>query len=231
MHSAGIVSREDYERQMSSQDTHLMLKTKISALSYVGGLNLFDSDGKLINSSGAWPVPAVNVADRAYFKEFKSNPRSAAVLVDPVYSRITGAWTIVLARKMIGPNGEFLGAVGRGIEPAYFEKFFASLALGKDGAITMFHRDGTLLARHPHIEALIGQNFTAGQLFQNVLLKADHGTTRLHSLLDDQDRLASVRSLDHFPIAIAVTATVSTALAGWREQTRFLTASPGCSRL
>jgi len=222
MRSAGIVSREDYERQMSSEDLHLTLKTKIGALSYVGGLNLFDADGKLINSSGAWPVPAVNVADRAYFKEFKSNPQSAAVSVESVYSRITGAWTIILARKMIGANGEFLGAIGRGIEPAYFEKFFASLALGPDGAITMFHRDGTLLARHPHIEALIGHNFTAGPLFQNVLSKADHGTTRLLSLIDGQDRLASVRSLEHFPIAIAVTATVTTALASWREQTRFL---------
>ena len=222
MQLAPAASRADYERQMSSEDMHLMLKTKISALSYVGGLNLFDFDGKLINSSGPWPMPAVNVADRAYFKEFKSNPRSAAVFVDSVHSRITGAWTIVLARKVVGPNGEFLGAVGRGIEPAYFEKFFASLALGEDGAITMFHRDGTLLARHPHIEALIGHNFTAGPLFQNVLSKADHGTTRLHSLIDDQDRLASVQSLEHFPIAIAVTATVSTALAGWQEQTRFL---------
>jgi diguanylate cyclase (GGDEF)-like protein len=231
VHSAGIVSREDYERQMSSLEMHLLLKTKIGALSYVGGLNLFDSDGKLINSSGAWPVLAVNVADRAYFKEFKSNPHSAEILVDPVFSRITGAWTIVLARKMMGSNGEFLGAVGRGIEPAYFEKFFASLALGEGGAITMFHRDGTLLARHPHIESLIGRNFKAGQLFQNVLSTADHGTTRLHSLLDDQDRLASVRTLDHFPIAIAVTATVSTALAGWREQTRFLIAAAALSAL
>ena len=48
------------------------------------------------------------------------------MLVEPVYSRITGAWTTVIARKVTGPNGEFLGAIGRGIEPANFEKFFAS---------------------------------------------------------------------------------------------------------
>ena len=47
------------------------------------------------------------------------------------YGRITGAWTTVIARKVTGPNGEFLGAIGRGIEPANFEKFFATVALGR----------------------------------------------------------------------------------------------------
>src|SRR4051812_23497839 len=178
--AAGITSRQGYERQMSSLDTHMMLKTKISALPNVGAINVFDADGKLINTSASWPVPAVNVADRAYFREFKSNPQSPRVLVEPFYSRVTGAWTIVLARKMIGPDGEFLGATGRGIEPAYFEKFFKSLALGGGGGVTMFHRDGTLLARHPNVEAMIGQNLKSGPLFQNVLSKADHGTARFH---------------------------------------------------
>jgi hypothetical protein len=112
MQSSGIDSSEHYKRRMSSPDIHLMLKTKIGALSYVGGVSLFDSEGMLINSSGVWPVPAINVADRPYFKAFKSDPKSPAVLVEPVHSRVTGAWTTVIARKVTGPNGEFLGAIG-----------------------------------------------------------------------------------------------------------------------
>ena len=57
------------------------------------------------------------------------------MLIEPVYSRITGVWTTVIARKVTGPNGEFLGAIGRGIEPANFEKFFATVALGKGAAV------------------------------------------------------------------------------------------------
>ena len=36
----------------------------------------------------------------------------------------------MIARKITGPKGEFLGVIGRGIEPANFEKFFATVALG-----------------------------------------------------------------------------------------------------
>ena len=215
---------------MSSPDIHLMLKAKIGALSHVGGVNLFDSEGMLINSSGVWPVPAINVADRPYFKAFKSDPKSPAVLVEPVHSRVTGAWTTVIARKVTGPNGEFLGAIGRGVEPANFEKFFASLALGDDAAISMFHRDGTLVARYPHVETMIGQNFADGPFF-HILSKADQGTLRLTSPVDGQDRLGSARLLSHFPIVVIATRTVSAALADWRAQIRFLIAVAGLSVL
>ena len=151
MRSNGVTTPDNYKRQMSGEAIHLMLKSKMSALSYVGGINLFDADGKLINSSVAWPVPPVDVADRAYFRTFKSDPHAPDLLLEPVYSRITGVWTTVLARKVKGTGGEFIGAVGRGIEPANFEKFFATVALGPGAAISMHHRDGTLLARHPHV--------------------------------------------------------------------------------
>src|ERR1700716_1560140 len=80
VYAAGIASAEDYRRQMSRQDVHLMLKAKLSAMSYLGVVNVFDADGKLINASGVWPVPDVSVADRAYFKVFLSGPQSPTVL-------------------------------------------------------------------------------------------------------------------------------------------------------
>jgi diguanylate cyclase (GGDEF)-like protein len=126
-----------------------------------------------------------------------------------------------------GPNGEFLGAVGRGIEPANFEKFFASLALGDDAVISMFHRDGTMLARYPHVESMIGGNFLKAPLFQNVLSKAGQGTLRLTGPVDGKDRLGSVRLLNKFPIVVLATTTVSAALADWREQIRFLIIAAG----
>jgi diguanylate cyclase (GGDEF)-like protein len=230
LQASGVDSIEHYKRRMSSPDIHLMLKAKLSALSYVGGINIFDADGALINSSSVWPVPPISVADRPYFRTFKTNRQSPSMLVEPVHSRITGEWTTVIARKITGPNGEFLGAIGRGIEPVNFEKFFASLSLGDEAAIAMFHRDGTLLARYPHVESMIGENFD-GPFLRNVLAKADQGTMRLTSPVDGQDRLGSARLLSAYPIVVVATKTVSAALADWRAQVRFLVAAAGLSML
>ncbi|KRR28230.1 hypothetical protein CQ13_21455 [Bradyrhizobium retamae] len=95
MRCNGIATLENYKRRMSSHDIHLMLKSKIDALSYVGGVNVFDADGNLINASVTWPPPTVNSADRAFFRTFRSGPQSPEMLVEPVCSRITGAWTTV----------------------------------------------------------------------------------------------------------------------------------------
>jgi len=225
--SAGITSRDDFERKMSGYDVHLMLKTKIEALPQVGNLNLADSDGKLINSANAWPVPAVTIADRAYFKALKAAPQLTTTLSEPVFNRITGAWTTVLARSLTGPKGEFLGVVLGGIELAQFENFFTSAALGEGTAITMSNRDGTLLARYPHVEEMIGRNFKTGPMFQGVLSTADHGTMRVLSPVDGQNRLVAVRSLSRFPMIVTANTTVSAALANWREQTRFMIGAAG----
>src|SRR3954466_4606401 len=50
----GIMTADSYRRQLSTETMHRMLTSKMSALSYVGGVNLFDSEGRLINSSVAW---------------------------------------------------------------------------------------------------------------------------------------------------------------------------------
>jgi diguanylate cyclase (GGDEF)-like protein len=221
--STGIDSSEAFRREMSTQDMREILKSKSNGTPDVAGINIFDSDGALINSS-VWPRPAVSIADRPYFKAAKFDSASAPVLIELVKSRLAGkSWTLLISRKITGPSGEFLGLVTRGIATASFEKFFAPLALGKDAVISMFHRDGTMIARYPHIDNLIGQNFSNGP-FLKVLSNADHGSARKKGMVDDQDRLGFVRQLDNFPIVIVATTSVSAALDDWRDQTRLLIA-------
>jgi diguanylate cyclase (GGDEF)-like protein/PAS domain S-box-containing protein len=224
MRLSEIASREAFKRMMSGLDAHLMLKSNTSALSYIGDVNIFDADGQLINSSGDGPLPAGSIADRPYFKAFKSDPDAPSVVIEPVHALYTGKWSTVFARRLSGPNGVFLGAMGRRIDPANFEKFFASIALGDGAAITMLHRDGTMLARHPHIESMIGQNFKSGPLMARALGQGGHQSRRVQSPVDGQDRLGSVAQLSRFPIVIVASTTVSAALADWRAQTRFLVA-------
>ncbi len=231
MRFSEIASPEAFKRQMSGPDAHLMLKSKTSALSYIGDVNIFDADGKLVNSSGDGPLPTANIAERAYFKTFKSDPQSTAVLAEPVRSLFTGGWTTVLAHRLSGPNGVFLGVMGRRIDPANFENFFASVALGNGMAISLFHRDGTMLARHPHADSMIGQNFKTAPLLHKILAVGGYQTLRLQSPVDGQERLGSAGPLRRFPIVIVATRTVAAALEDWRAQTRLMVAAAGLSAL
>ena len=231
IHRAGITSPEAFRAQMATPEWHEVLKARIGAYSDVAGVNVFDSDGVLINSAGAWPVRHLSVGDRDYFKAFKSGTTATPIVVELVQSRFSHGWATVISHGVTGPNGELLGVVSRAITPAHFEKFFASVALGENSTISMYQEDGTLLARYPHVEQMIGRSFAAGPKRLQIQFGSDHGTWRLTSPIDGLDRLASARALTHFPISIIATTTVAAALADWQQQTRFLISVAGLSVL
>ncbi len=226
----GMGTPDAFRRQISGENIHQVLQTLVSGVSDNAGINIYDANGQLINSSLFWPIPAISVADRAYFKKLRTDPRSPPVIVEALRSRFSGGWTTVIVRKVVGSDGTFLGAVSRGMPPASFEAFFESLALGEGAAISMLHRDGTLLARYPHVEPMIGRNFSTSPI-QKILETANHGTVRAVSPVDGEERLASMHALSNFPLHIVATTKVSTALADWREQTRFLIGAAGLAAL
>ena len=122
----------------------------------------------MINWSRPLPAPASTFPSGPISRRFKFDPRSPSVLTESVRSYLTGNLNSVIAHRLSGEDGVFLGVMTRRIDPANYEKFFASVALGTGAAISMFHADGTLLARYPHVDELIGQNFAKAPLLQRV---------------------------------------------------------------
>ena len=208
--------------QLATLEWHEELRTEASAYSDVTSITVFDANGVLINSSEVWPVPYVNVSDRDYFKAFKSGSETAPIRIELVRARIASGWATIVAHKLTGPKGEFLGIVTRAILPATFEEYFASVALREGAAISIYHRDGTLLARYPHIEHMIGVNIRNAGIYRYISSPSGRGTLRTLSPIDGKDRLATAAALRSFPIAIVASNTIDAVLADWREQTRLL---------
>ena len=179
-----ITSPEDFRREMSGDEAHQMLKSRTGAFSYLGNLTLLDSEGDLSIGPLARRFREVNFADRAYFHELKSNASPDQKYVDFVHSRVSGRWTTILSRRLAGRNGEFLGILSRGLEPIDFEKFFESLTLGKDAAISMLLADGTLIARFPHLESRIGQNFSSSPMIGRALSHGGRATAQFTAQTD-----------------------------------------------
>ncbi|WP_213772143.1 EAL domain-containing protein [Bradyrhizobium sp. dw_78] len=230
MKATGIATPAAFDRQMSGEDAHNALRTFVSNLSDMTRINIFDASGQLVNSSMASPLPSINIADRDYFQRFKNDPQSPDIVIAPLRSRFSAGWTTVIARKIVGPDGTFLGVVARGLSPANFETFFESLTLGEGSAIQMLHRDGTMLARYPHIEAMMGRDLHDAPV-QKLLVNTDHATLRLLSPVDGEDRLAAAHTLSQFPLLVLATVKISTALADWRAQTRFLVGAAALATL
>ncbi|WP_409362801.1 EAL domain-containing protein [Bradyrhizobium diazoefficiens] len=222
MHLAEIASPQMFRERMSGPDANRMLRGKIGAVSYLGDIAIYDADGELISWSRAQPLPKINVSSRAYFQTFKSNPMSEPVLLQSVRSFLIGKWTTVVARRLSLPDGTFVGALVRRIDPDSYQRYFASVALADGAAITLFDREGIMLARYPHVESMIGTSYKNAPLMQKVLTRGGLHTLRVRSPVDGEEKLGSAASLTHFPLVIMATNTTSAALADWRQQTGFM---------
>jgi PAS domain-containing protein len=218
MQRLGVSSREDYVQQMSHHDIHLMLKDKIGGLPHINGMAVFDAQGKLVNFSRSWPIPLFNVADRDYFKALTSDAHLTSFVSAPLRNRGNGTWVISFARKVNASNGEFLGLVVGLIELEYFEKFFGAIALEPGSSIALFRRDGTLLARFPRVDSLIGQVFGANALSIRLVEGSGHGVGRMAGVIDGKDRIIAAHAVAHYPIVVTATRAVSAVLSEWRRQ-------------
>jgi diguanylate cyclase (GGDEF)-like protein/PAS domain S-box-containing protein len=225
LHIPGIASPQAFRQLMLSSEAHELLRSKAGVLSYLGDISIYDADGDIINWSRPLPTPALNISERGYFRSFKFNPQSPSIRTEAVRSLLTGNLNTVIARRLSGEDGVFLGVMTRRINPANYEKFFASVAIGTSAAVSMFHSDGTLLARYPRADHLVGEKFKSAPLLQRVLSQGGQQTLRVKSPIDNKDRLGSAAQLSRFPIIVVATNTVSAALADWHAQTRFLIAA------
>ncbi|WP_027533480.1 EAL domain-containing protein [Bradyrhizobium sp. WSM3983] len=216
----GIDSPDVFRSEMATLAMHEVLRAKASGWSDVAGANVFDSNGVLINSSKRWPVADISVSDRGYFNRLKNNPASQEE-IEVVPGRFGKGPAIVFARRVSGPHGEFLGLVSRAITPEQLESFFASTGLGEESSISMHHQNGQLLARVPHADAMIGQNYRTGSPEQMAVFERSFVTTQLASPIDGKDRIVASRMLTGEPLVVVATKSLDATLATWRTQTKF----------
>jgi hypothetical protein len=219
----GVVARrvtdaDSFVREMGSRTVHAVLQEKISTVAQLDAITVIGRDGRLINTSREWPVPAIDVSDRDYFQAFSNNPGLDSFLSGPLQNRLTGTWTIFMALRVRAENGEYLGIVLGAIQMSYFEDFYRAIRLEDGTSVALQRTDGIMLARFPKTEA-IGRTFSdAGRLLNGGI----SGLLREPSPIDGQMRLKAAHLVPNYSVVAVATKTEDAALAHWRSMARLL---------
>jgi diguanylate cyclase (GGDEF)-like protein len=219
----GVKSPEQFRQRMTGLAAHEDMRSRIHSLPQLDALIAVDADGNLLNFSHYWPAPSVTLADRDYFNALKTNRALTTYFGEPVFNRGTGTLTQHLARKVTGPDGQFLGLILGAVELAYFERLYESLSLGSDTTILVRRDDGRLLARFPAIDTRDGPQINPVEPFSEMRRTGLRSSLQQRiSSVDGQDRLVAFHLLQRYPLVVGTTKTVRSALAEWRQQTSYL---------
>ncbi len=210
----GVESAEALKRVARAPAIHDLLIAKLVGLPQLDAITIIDADGNLLNFSRYWPIPDVNVADRDYFKALKADPSLRTFVGAPVQNRGNGAWTIYLARRLSGPDDEFLGLALGAMTLSYFEDYYRDIIDAPGMAVSLLRHDAMLLARFPPSDK-IGRSALAGHDLERPYEPVSTAH-RERSPVDDKVRIVAVQAAASYPLMTLVSLEEQTAMAQWR---------------
>jgi signal transduction histidine kinase len=192
-----------------------LLTRRLKALPHVRALFVIGANGFITHDTDHPSTPRVSLADREYFRFHRDNPADALHIGKPLRSRSVNRWFVSVSRRVDRPGGSFGGIVVAAVEPAFFDAFFGELHLQGNDTINLLHADGTLIARAPTGQAMVGQDFASLKLFSELLPQSRNGTYSAVSQADGVERIVSYRSVPGLPLVVTVALGRDAILADW----------------
>ncbi|OEZ93240.1 autoinducer 2 sensor kinase/phosphatase LuxQ [Janthinobacterium sp. HH106] len=210
---------------VGTQAMHQTLRHKIGGVPQVDVVSIVGSDASVLAFSRAFPAPSIRLGERDYFEYHRRHPNGGMHVSAPVQNKGNGAWTFYISRRISGPDGRFLGVVLVGLSCDFFSKFFQSTSIGEHTAFSLYRSDYTLLARWPAVPEMMGKRNLTGSTYRLLEQGKSDGVLQVDTpRAADQgrtvDRLAGIRLVRDYPLAVNVTVTDAVYLAGWRRMLR-----------
>ncbi|PHV40413.1 hybrid sensor histidine kinase/response regulator [Janthinobacterium sp. BJB304] len=210
---------------VGTQAMHQTLRHKIGGVPQVDVVSIVGSDASVLAFSRAFPAPTIRLGERDYFEYHRRHPNGGMHVSAPVQNKGNGAWTFYISRRISGPDGRFLGVVLVGLSCDFFSKFFQSTSIGEHTAFSLYRSDYTLLARWPAVPEMMGKRNLTGSTYRLLEQGKSDGVLQVDTpRAADQgrtvDRLAGIRLVRDYPLAVNVTVTDAVYLAGWRRMLR-----------
>ncbi|HEY0182019.1 MAG TPA: ATP-binding protein [Rhodopila sp.] len=219
--ASGVETADHLRVEMSKQDMHRDLGQKLRNLPQLEALTIMDSNGQALNTSRFWPSVGRDLSAGDVFQHFQSRSDNGPYVSAPERGRLSGDWTIFLARRIVNRAGEFLGIVSGTISLRYFGELFDAVDRDNSVLITLFRRDGTLAVLHPGAPAFIGKRLPAESQWYRVV-EAGGGLFDGLGYVSGAPRSTSVHPLRDYPLVIDVSTDNNIALSGWRRQALYI---------
>lgn len=200
---------------METEALRALLHARIESAPQIRSLFGVAADGRVILlSSYDLSVPGAAVEERDFFRAHKDDPNLGLYFDKPSRSHIDGSRTIAISRRLNGPNGTFGGVITAAIDAGYFEQLYSSIELGAGSEISLYMRDGTLLARQPHPDGTISS--FAGPAPPDTP-QPDAAARILRRTAGGSHLLTAHRGVGSYPLVVAVAVNESAVLANWRR--------------
>ena len=227
---SGIETPAQFEQLLPGRKWRQFLADRLKNLPQADALALIDANGKLVNASRRWPTSVADFSDHDFIGYFRLHDDPTSFVGMPVKNRTNDGWAIIVARRISGSGGEFLGTIVATMRIEYLETFYKAITLPELGPVTVLRQDGTIFARYPRVEEdIIGQKMPTASPWHR--LSGSGGIFRPQENATGITRIESVHPLSDYPLVVQVTISEAAALANWRRQSTLIAIGAVCAVL
>jgi len=186
-------------------------------------VRLAAADGTRYVLGGSLPPDERALGDKDYFRAAIGGDQRHFHIGAPEIEAPGAAWRIPVAHRLTRQMPGVAALVAT-VELSTLVSLYEEVRIRPGGAIVLLHRDGTLLARAPHDERLVGASLAGGQLYRDLLPRAERGFGRIErTLTDGMEKYVAYSALGDLPLVMAVSAATGDVLAPWRRQVTVVT--------
>ncbi|HEV8628719.1 MAG TPA: ATP-binding protein, partial [Thermoanaerobaculia bacterium] len=213
----GVVSREIGGSAAPTREWDRFLRPIRAGVPEVGSLTITDAQGTIRYST----IPQLvgqSRRDRFIFRRLAAGKGDVLVLDTP-FRGLFGKHEMMLplGRRLVGADGGFDGTVVATFLPAASRRFFATVDVGRDGMLWVFHPDGLVLFREPSAQNPIGESARGNPIFGAARARRD-GVVRGPIARGGLLAISAFRTVPEPGLVVGVTLGEREALAEWRKQ-------------
>ncbi len=204
LHSIAYVHQLNQGNKQSSIDFSDYIRQHKRFLPNVSIIGVTDATGAILFSSESLDGKPINVSDRDYFIQARTERNSELIATGPIQDRINGTWSIVLARRVDTADGRFGGVIFATLATTHFNEPLSSIELGAQGAATIRALDLALVHRFPDTKGAVGNRSVSKELADHLQASPMEGAYVAKTQLDGIERINVYRKLGQYPFYILV---------------------------
>ena len=197
------------------------IRDNVRGVPELSGLAVADAAGRIDHGTNLAPGGSVDISDRDYFRRLQAGPAGAVAVSPLLQSRISGLWSLTLARRIDRPDGSFAGAIVGIYEVGSFGRMLSSLDLGRLGAVGVRDQAFRLVALYPKGDepgSQIGSDLISETTRAMILGHPVTATYKATVARDHLERMVTFRKVAGYPYYIFATRSPSDYLAAWYQE-------------
>ncbi len=181
-------------------------------------LAITDRRGIVVDAIDRPTAAPVDLSDREHFRVLRESAEDTLFIGKPTTGRASRRTVLILARKLLAPDGSFDGIVFISLDAEYLARFYRSMDLGRGGFAALVGTDGIVRARDDGVEPDDAEAaaIQGNPAFLVARRGAASGSFTADSIRDGTRRIYAFRQLAAHPLVVLVGIAEADALHRYR---------------